>query len=229
MNQQQLSVLLQLSSPSLPIGGFSYSQGFASAVDRGIIVDESSALLWIEEILLGIFSTCEAPLWILLYRAWQMQDMEKIHYWNQWFWACRETYELRMETEQMGWSLVKLAQELKWGQADQLEMLKNLKPISLPCAHAYVANVHQFNIEDALTAYGFTWVENQVMAAIKSIPLGQVAGQRILQAMAPALEKMVNIAQARANALPPQIDTISSQLGILSARHETQYSRLFRS
>ena len=229
MNQQQLSVLLQLSSPSLPIGGFSYSQGFASAVDRGSIVDESSALLWIEEILLGVFSTCEGPLWILLYQAWQLQDVEKIRYWNQWFWASRETYELRMETEQMGWSLVKLAQELNWGQTEQLEMLKTLKPISLPCAHTYVANVHQLNIEDALTAYGFTWVENQVMAAIKSIPLGQVAGQRILQAMATPLEKMVEIAKMRANTLPPQIDTISCQLGILSARHETQYSRLFRS
>ena len=225
----EITALMQLASPALPIGGYSYSQGLEAAIDSGIVNDAPTAETWIKDVFLGVFARSEAPLWLLSYEAWAKNDIDSVQSLNDYFLASRETSELRSETEQMGWSLVKLAQELNWGQTEQLEMLKTLKPISLPCAHTYVANVHQLNIEDALTAYGFTWVENQVMAAIKSIPLGQVAGQRILQAMATPLEKMVEIAKMRANTLPPQIDTISCQLGILSARHETQYSRLFRS
>lgn len=80
-----------------------------------------------------------------------------------------------------------------------------------------------------LTAYCFSWAENQVAAAIKAIPLGQLAGQKLLFAMHARLPTVVAEAVRRANADPPQLSTFSPHLGVLSARHETQYSRLFRS
>ena len=229
MNQQQLSALLQLSSPALPIGGFSYSQGFEAAVDVGIISNEEDAHLWIQQLLLGVFASCEAPVWILLFQAWKAKSFEKIEHWNHWFWSSRETHELRMETEQMGWSLVKLAQDLSWGNKKLLEVLVNTKPMTLPCAHSYVAVTQSIPLESGLTAYAFAWLENQVMAAIKTIPLGQVAGQRILKSVAEKIPKMTRDAIDRASEGVPRLNTFAHQLAILSSKHETQYSRLFRS
>lgn len=229
MSPQQLAALLQLSSPALPIGGFSYSQGFEAAVTNQLITDEASAQTWIHDILLGVFAQCEAPIWILLYQAWQAHDDDTIRHWNRWYWASRESHELRLETEQMGWSLMKLARALQWGNDEGLDKLQALKPLTLPCAHSYAAHQLALPLEDSLIAYGFAWCENQVMAAMKTIPLGQVAGQTILQNAQRNLPQMLALAQQRASQTPPQLNTFSHQLGMLSAKHETQYSRLFRS
>lgn len=229
MNQQQLSALLQLSSPALPIGGFSYSQAFEAAVDIGLITNEADAYQWIEQLLLGVFASSEAPAWVLMYRAWSSKSFELVDRWNQWFWSTRETHELRLETEQMGWSLVRLAQDLSWGSDDLRKRLESFKPITFPCAHSYVAMSQSIPLESGLTAYAFSWIENQVMAAIKTIPLGQVAGQRILKRVSSKISVMSKEAINRASEGLPRLNTFSHQLAILSSRHETQYSRLFRS
>jgi urease accessory protein len=229
MNQEQITALLQLSSPALPIGGFSYSQGFEAAVDCGLIFDESSAQEWISQILTGSFAHCDAIVWIFLYQSWSDHKFKDVHYWNQWYMASRETHEFRLETQQMGWSLVKLSKDLSWGDPKIIKVLETIELITLPCAHSAVSHSLDLPIDSALTAYGFTWLENQVMAAIKTIPLGQSAGQRIINKLRSELALIVLDLMTKVKAGGLQINTAAHQISILSSRHETQYSRLFRS
>lgn len=229
MNTRQLTTLFQLASPALPVGGFSYSQGLEAAVAESLVSNESDAQAWISGILTGPFASAEGALWVVLHRAWQSGDLEQVKHWNHWFWASRETHEFRMETEQMGWSLVKLAQQLCWGDPAELDVLASIRPVTYPCAHAYACSKQGVDEVSGLTAYVFSWLENQVMAAMKSIPLGQVSGQKILQQAAALIPSVIATCLDRAHAQPPPINTFSHQLAVLSSRHETQYSRLFRS
>lgn len=226
---EQLAVLQHLSSPALPIGGFSYSQGLEAAVELRLIHDEASAGLWIREQLQTVMAMAEAPLWCLLFRAWKSDDLAAVQYWNQWFHASRESRELRQETEQMGGSLLKLARELEWGNSAQLAGVAGISPPTLPMAHAFVSAIWRLPETAALSAYIFTWLENQIMAAIKSVPLGQLAGQRVLDGLRRMLPQVVQEALTRSRATPPRLHTLAPQYAIVSARHESQFSRLFRS
>jgi urease accessory protein len=145
---------------------------------------------------------------------------------NAVFLASRETSELRRETEQMGWSLSQLATGLAWSDQIRRAQLAILKPIALPTAFAFAAMALGIDHESALAAYAFTWVENQVAAAVKAVPLGQMAGQKILFGMHAFIPEIVRRALVIA---PDEIRTFAPDLGILAARHENQYSRLFRS
>lgn len=229
LNVQHVTTLLHLSSPALPIGGFSYSQGLEAAVELELVHDEPSALEWIEQQLHIVMARTEAPLWCLLFEAWQHQDQPALDEWNQWFYASRETQELRQETEQMGKSLQKLALELNWGDQNSHALLKGLTPLTLPCMHALVCVSEQLPKESALAAYLFTWLENQVTAAIKSVPLGQLAGQRILTQVSRQIPTALQEALERSRSSPPQLNAFAPQYAIIASRHESQFSRLFRS
>jgi urease accessory protein len=231
LSPAQMTALLQLASPALPIGGFSYSQGLEAAIEHGLIKDAESAQHWIADHLRHALTACELPVWVMQYRHLEQADAAALAHWNEWFLATRETRELRLETEQMGWSLVQLAQKMVWGDADQralLEVLASHLPVALPTAYACAAAMRHIPLEAGLTAYAFTWIENQVAAAVKAVPLGQIAGQRMLDALQADMPDVLAEALQRAEA-PPRLSTFSPQLAILSARHETQYSRLFRS
>lgn len=116
--------------------------------------------------------------------------------------------------------------QLEWGDAARRATLAALDPVTQPTAYAFAVHANGIGTEAALAAYTFSWAENQVAAALKAVPLGQLAGQKILVALRPALDAAV----ARALATPPDaVNTFAPQLGILSSRHENQYSRLFRS
>ncbi|WP_019447466.1 urease accessory protein UreF [Cupriavidus sp. BIS7] len=225
----QLISLLHLASPALPIGGFSYSQGLEAAIDCGLVNDAATAERWICDNLAHVQAQCEAPVWLLLHRAWREQDHASVRRWNDWFHATRETSELRLETEQMGWSLAKLIAQMGWGDDTLQGLLRDMSPVCLPTAFSAACAALQIDARDGLAAYAFNWAENQVAAAIKAVPLGQVAGQRILRGLHGVVLEVVDEAVRRANADPPQLSTFSPMLGLLSARHETQYSRLFRS
>lgn len=229
MDQQALTALLQLSSPTLPIGGFSYSQALEAAVEHHLIADEPSAQAWITDQLRIVIEQCEAPIWLLLFNAWFNKDHARALDWNQWFLASRESSESRLETEQMGWSLAKLASDLKWGEENLRMHLSAVSTVTLPYVHAFCAHALNIDEHSGLTAYLFSWLENQVMAAIKAVPLGQAAGQRILNHVRQLIPDVVVQATDRAMANPPKLATLAPQFAILSSRHETQYSRLFRS
>jgi urease accessory protein len=223
---RKLTALLHLASPALPIGGFSYSQGLEAAVDAQIVYDAATARDWIEKGLRYVLAVNELPILAMLLRLWQTDNLLELQRLNARFLASRETSELRRETEQMGWSLSQLAAGLEWSDDAARNRLTKLKPIGLPAAFAFAAVKLGIDHESALAAYAFNWVENQVLAALKAVPLGHMAAQRILFAMHDFLPETVHRSVA---VTPDEICTFAPHLGILAARHENQYSRLFRS
>jgi urease accessory protein len=217
---------LQLASPALPIGAYSYSQGLEAVVAEGLLRDEHGAGCWIGDVLEELIAPGEAAiLWRLLI-AIERGDWNAFETWNARFRASRETAELRAETEQMGSSLAKLALDLRVLDAQARAMLPRLAPIVLPAAFALTAHGFAVPASAALTAYLWSWLENQVLAAIKTVPLGQVAGQRLLTELGARIPNAV----ARARSIgDDDLNTFAPGLALASCRHETQYTRLFRS
>jgi urease accessory protein len=228
MNPDELCRALHLASPALPIGSFSYSQGLETAVDLGLIRNEEDAFSWIADGLIEIVGRCDAPVVAYIHRACRSQPSSdafaEVTHWNSWFLASRESMELRRETEQMGWSLLQLARALNWIAPEALT--DELEPVAFPTAFALSAGGLALTETTTLTAFCFSWLESQVAAAMKLVPLGQTAGHRILNRCRTNVPMVV---KAAANTLPEDISSWAPMLGILSAQHESQYSRLFRS
>jgi urease accessory protein len=226
MRTAELTALLHLASPALPIGAFSYSQGLESAIEHGFIHDGDTARDWIASGLTNVLARGELPFLAHQMTRWRNHEAAELASADEEFLASRESAELRRETQQMGWSLAQLCTQLEWGDGARLATLNTLKPISQPTAFAFAAYAHNAAPDAALAAYAFAWVENQATAALKAVPLGQIAGQRIIVALREPIDSAVQRALATS---PDEITTFAPQLGILSARHESQYSRLFRS
>jgi urease accessory protein len=225
---EELCRALHLASPALPIGSFSYSQGLETAVEIGLIRNEEDAGKWIADGLTEIIGRCDAPVVAFIYRASRSHpsanSLSETAYWNYWFLASRESMELRRETEQMGWSLLQLARALNWVAPTVLT--NELDPIAFPTAFALSAACLALTETTTLTAFCFSWLETQVAAAIKLVPLGQAAGHRILTRCRTKVPVVVDLA---AETTPVDVSSWAPMLGILCARHESQYSRLFRS
>jgi urease accessory protein len=205
-----LAKLLQLASPTLPVGAYSYSGGLEAAIEAGAVNDAASAERWIGDVLEFSMGRMEAP---LLFRMMKKPE------WNETFLASRESAELRAETVQMGYSLNRLLKDLGLGEVPVEEP-------SFPAAFAYAAVQWKIEPEAALQAYLWAWLENQVMAAVKAVPLGQTDGQRILLALG---EKISALSKISISMEDEEIGNFAPGLAMLSAQHETQYSRLFRS
>lgn len=219
--------LLQLASPALPVGAYSYSQGLEAAIEANTVRDATSAQQWISDMLLYVMATMEAPMVALLQRAWQQDDPARVNELNGLFLASRETAELRAETVQMGYSLTRLLDELQPHHTDgPCARLQDVDEPAFPTAYACAAQRWQIPVHDALIGYLWSWLENQVMAAIKAVPLGQTDGQRTLLALGAQLDTIANQA-ARLTA--DELENFAPRLAILSSQHATQYSRLFRS
>jgi len=215
----RLARLLQLASPALPVGAYSYSQGLEAAVEAGVVTDATSAGRWIGDVLEHSLARYEAPALGAFLRAWATNDVEAARGLNERFLASRESAELRAETVQMGYSLARLAPDLG------LDAVPLEEP-AFPAAWSWCAGAWQVPPQEALVAYLWAWAENQAMAALKAVPLGQTDGQKLLAALGAKLEAIA----AEAAALPEAAwCNFTPRLALLSARHETQYSRLFRS
>lgn len=208
-----LTRLLQLASPALPVGAYTYSQGLEWAVEAGTVTNEATALTWIADQLEWNLGRFEAPLLAGMMAGDDLAALDARYL------ASRETAELRAETLQMGHSLRRLIDDLAL-------------PLAVPpgptfaCVWSALAAHWQIAPREALTAWLWSWAENQTMAALKAVPLGQAAGQRIL------LEVGARIPAAVERALTLSDDDYSNfapGFAIACARHETQYSRLFRS
>jgi urease accessory protein len=218
--------LLQLSSPALPIGAYSYSQGLEFAVEAGTIHDAASAQRWIGDLMEHAIGPGEAAVLWRCQRAIAVGDSAAFVAWNAWFRASRETAELRAETEQTGAALVKLLKDLDLLDASTLAAVAAAAPVTLPAAFALAAHGSGVEAQSTLTGYVWSWLENQVLAAMKSMALGQVGGQRMLQALGARIPAVVAAAMAIDDA---DVASAAPGLALASARHETQYSRLFRS
>lgn len=232
--------LLWLASPALPVGGFSYSEGLEAAVEAGVVTDEATARAWMRDQLVLSFARVDLPVAAAAFAAWAAPgpgaelDRPRLVELNDWVHHTRETAELRQQTQQTGRSLVewlrtRQADDRARGSQDdaRLDLLAGLPGgPTWPVAFALAAARTGANARDALLALGFGWAENQVQAALKAVPLGQSAGQRILAALATDLPAVVEAALAMPDAAR---QAFTPMLAIRSAQHETQYSRLFRS
>jgi urease accessory protein len=218
--------LLQLASPALPIGSYSYSQGLEWAVDAGTVSDAATAATWIGDLLDLVVAPGEAAVTWRLLNASECRDWRRFGEWNTWFCASRETAELRAETEQMGASLIKLAVALELLDPETSAQLARWPALSLPAAFALSTRGYGIGSGAALVAYVWSWLDAHVTAAIKCVPLGQVAGQRLLKLLGARIPGAVALARATAD---DDVTSFAPGLALASARHECQYTRLFRS
>jgi urease accessory protein len=215
--------LLQLVSPALPIGAYHFSQGLEYAVDTGWVKNENEAAEWIEGIARNSLGTLDLPMLIRLHSAWSANERESVSRLSRELIASRETFELRAEERHMGKALAKVLVELDISQAKEWILRDDA---SYSALFALAACTWHIDAQKAANAYLWAWTENQVLAALKVLPIGQSAGQRILNRIVPVIPEIVTVALS--------IDDLDIGIGtplhgIASARHETQYSRLFRS
>jgi len=225
MHDHSLMQLMWLASPALPVGGFSYSECLEAAVNNALVATEKEASDWLVEQLHTSVARADLAVIAQAVSAWQTSNGERIAQLNAWILQTRESSELRAQTLQMGRSLLEWLRNHTTAQPEQIALLAKLQP-TYPLAFALAASATGAPLRDCLLTYAFGWAENMMQAAIKAVPLGQSAGQRILSALAGAIPAAVD------HALSLNDDTrqaFSPMLAILSAQHENQYSRLFRS
>jgi urease accessory protein len=216
--------LYQLASQALPVGGYGHSHGLAAAIEAGLVDDEFTLGRWIGDMMEFSLGSFEVPLLADFGAAWSGPDVSRVIDLNEEFLASRESAELRAATVQMGYSLRLLIRQLTGIPAELGAMLDGIAEPCLPCAWSCAAVGWGISSEDCAGAYLWSWVENQVLVAVKTVPLGQSAGQRALQRAGQRIAALLErgpLARPRSNFAPG--------LAILSSRHETQYSRLFRS
>ena len=221
-----LSRLLQLASPLLPVGAYCYSQGLEWAIESGEVKDVASAQAWIGDSLQVYHARFELPVLFRLYQAWQAGDLAQVQAWDSFYQAGRDTTEGWAETRQMGYSLRRLLNELKEIPPELVAQLNTLASPAFPTIYAAIAQHWHIAPEQMLQGYAWGWLENQASAAMKAVPLGQVAGQTILLALGKQLPQVI---QAATQLPDDDMSNFNPLLSIAGCQHETQYSRLFRS
>ena len=233
LSPSSLLQLIWLASPALPVGGFSYSEGLEAFILRRQAAPENIAgdtnndwlVNWLCDQLHLSLTRGDLAVIAQAIPAWRNSDLNRISELNDWLLQTRETSELRAQAEQMGRSLCIWLRSHDGIDPTQLQHCEQLPP-TYPIAFALAAAQTDATARDCLLAYGFGWAENMVQAAIKSVPLGQTAGQRILARLAQAIPAAM---QTAIDLPDDERQAFSPMLAILSSQHETQYSRLFRS
>ena len=221
--------LMWLASPALPIGGFSYSEGFEAAVDYAYLATFSIANDWLIDQLHLALARADLAVVAKAIPAWRRGDLTRVGELNNWVLQTRETSELRLQTEQMGSSMLNWLKKQRSFQVDDKtisDFSKLPNPPTYPLVFALAASSTQASVRDCLMSFAFGWAENMTQAAVRAVPLGQTDGQRILANLADqipaAVDHAISLKDSGRQAFSPM-------LAILSSQHETQYSRLFRS
>ncbi len=231
-NNLALLNLLQLASPTLPVGAYSYSDGLETLVDKGVINSQKSLWQWLEQELSYGAIRLETAVMVRAYRSVVSNDLEALGYWNAWMTAAKETAELRSQSWQMGNSLMRLLLDLPHQQKiPSLTSIQDLASAAdTPCNYAIAFGIAaaywQIDITAGVLGYLHSWASNLIGAGVKLIPLGQTAGQQLL------LELGTNVTLATQEVLTLEDEQLSScgwGLALASMAHETQYTRLFRS
>lgn len=214
--------LLHLVSPALPIGAYAYSQGLEFAIDEHWLRDEEAVTEWIGSVMHYGVGQLDAPIMVRCYDAWLEQDSCALHYWNDWLLACRETKELLLEDQQLGLALQRLLQSLEVPEdsAPFVRAPSYASQFARACCHWRIPK------EDAVHGFIYSWLENQVAAATKIVPLGQTRAQQMLLQL---IERIAATAQLALTINDEDMGISLPGLAMASAQHERQYSRLFRS
>jgi urease accessory protein len=214
--------LCHLVSPALPVGAYAYSQGLEYAVQAGWVRDEPTALEWLQGLARSGLGTLDLPILLRLHRAWSAPDSRAVHHWTAQLIASRETLEMRAEELHLGRALARVLVELEIGEAAEWQQAAP----AFATLFSLAAVRWRIGARDALAGYLWAWSENQVLAAVKLVPLGQSAGQRLLHRLTEAMPGIVE----RAHSLGDEAIGVGALSQVLaSALHESQYTRLFRS
>jgi len=213
--------LLQLSNSTLPVGAYAFSQGLESAVERSWVSSSEDLEDWIESQLKSSITEIDVPLLIRQIQSVGANDLEQIRYWNHYLLACRETKELRLSELDMGKAIARLLNALN------ISFLMNKdSEFTFLTGFAIASVAWNLDSKVAATGYVWAWLESQVSAATKLLPLGQNSAQKLLS----QLISYVPAAIERAHRIKDQeIGCSLPALAIASSWHEDQYSRLFRS
>jgi len=219
--QSSLLHLMHLASPALPVGAYAYSQGLEYAVDSGWLKTDAQLTDWLRGVMAQGFGQLDAPVMLRCLRAWRDGDPGARYHWNQYLLACRETAELLLEDTQLGMALRRLLVSLEIPGADE-----NAGDVTF--ASLFALACYHWHIEDKDAVQGFiwAWLENQVAAATKLVPLGQTQAQKILVQL---MEDVPGIAERVMHLGDEDIGWSLPGVVLASAKHERQYSRLFRS
>lgn len=241
LNDLALLNLLQLASPALPVGAYSYSDGLETLVESGTIAsgtarraiaNQSNLWQWLEQELRYGAIRLEAAVMVRAYSSVIRHDVEALGYWNAWLTAAKETAELRSQSWQMGNSLMRLLLDLPAPpQVSQTLSLADLASAAgTPCNYAIafgMAAAHwQIDLTASVLGYLHSWASHLIGAGVKLIPLGQTVGQQLL------VELGTDISRCTQEVLALEDEQLSNcgwGLSLASMAHETQYSRLFRS
>ena len=223
LQNPSLLKLMRLTSPSLPIGGYSYSQGLEFAISTEWVHDATTASDWIQGLLKSSLLNLEVPVLKNLYKAWQEPEMDRVSYWNKILSANRDAFELQEEDRQLGKALARLLDSLGLDEAKSFLSPPYSGFLTL---YALAAVKWDISLSDAASGFLWMWAENKVLCAMKLIPLGQTDGQKILSAV---IETISDVVTEGLNLPDEAIGYTVPGQGIASALHETQYTRLFRS
>jgi urease accessory protein len=215
--------LLQLVSPAMPIGAFAYSQGLEQAVADRWVTDEASAAGWLLGLLGSSFATLDLPVLARLTTAWNADDLAGVGRWSAWLLACRPTREARAEDRQLGTALARVLEAVGIEEAAPWMIRADVTHAAM---FALATARFSIPVSGALAGYAFSWAEAITSAAVRLVPLGQSAGQRLLMAAGDAIRPAVPRALALSDG---DLSATAPGQTLASARHETLYSRLFRS
>ena len=228
-DSSHLLTLLQLASPALPVGAYSYSEGIETLAAQGIVTDGAALFNWLAQELKGGGIRLETANMGWCYIAAQQPQThtdDVIDQWNQWLSAFRETEEMRSQSWQMGRSLLRLFNDIEPDLARQLPPTATRENCNFAIAYGLVAQAWDIPLAAVSLAFLHSWAANLVSAAVRSVPLGQTEGQRLLrQLITPIQQAQTEIASLT------ETDLMACSWGVTlaSMQHETEYSRLFRS
>jgi len=219
--------LLAWLSPAYPIGAFSYSHGVETAIEEGFVKDRASLVTWLETVLVGGTGAVDGALFAAAWRAAEAPDWPVFDAIAERAAAWRGTSEMALESRQQGGSFLSITRAA-WPHADLDAAHERLAgEIALPVAVALAAAAHGIALETALGGYLHAFAANLVSAAVRAVPLGQTDGQRALASLEGAVRRTVGAALAVTDL--DEVGTSTPLLDWCSLRHETQYTRLFRS
>jgi urease accessory protein len=221
--------LLQLSSPALPLGAYSYSEGLETLVEQGVINNENTLKDWLTQELYQGAIRLEVAIMLRAYRCILQQNLTQLNDWNDWLNAARETSELREQSWQMGNSLCRLLLELELIQ-ERSYLQSAIETVGKPCNYAIAFGIGaaswQINENHAVLGYLQSWATHLITAGVKLIPIGQTSGQKILLQLNSVILKSTTEILILSD---DNLVSCSWGLGLASMTHETQYTRLFRS
>lgn len=230
--------LLQLVSPALPVGAYTYSEGIEALVQSDRITTAATLEEWLRQELCYGAIRLETAVLTRVYECANADNLPQLNYWNQWLSAFRETEELREQSWQMGRSLGRLLQALEQPQRTDGEKMeeeaKRMKrwieacgePCNFVVAFGLAAAHWQIDVESLALGYLHSWSSNLVNAGVRLIPLGQTQGQQVLLNLYPQIKQTANQVLSVSD---EELWTCSWGQTIASMNHETLYSRLFRS